>query len=195
MRLTIGPGNRRNDLVKPAKAAWETFVAEIGSLPMTCEPITFEAVGRSSSGTASAFVFIGPRYSAASELAMIVLAANFFEKTLNERTLTLLHECIHLRFMIGALRHRVVGSIVLNSAHRPPALLDQDVELFLDQRVGLAFGLRNFIDEIIAELYLKSEYPAFLPARITYYLEMRRGSLTLWQQAAPTLRPTALLHE
>jgi hypothetical protein len=60
-------------------------------------------------GVAKCFLFGNPKHPQ-SESALIVLSVSFFDKPVNERNLTLLHECIHLRFMSGPLRERVIES-------------------------------------------------------------------------------------
>lgn len=84
-------------------------------------------------------------------LPLIILSVGFFDRPAIERKLTLLHECIHIRFMLGSLRDRVIESHELEARHEILAL----ERLFLTQRLDLAFKFRSLVDEILAELYLK----------------------------------------
>jgi len=195
MRLIVGPENLRGSLVGPTTRRWNQFVAEIGALPCACGPVTFFDVRDGASGVACAFVFTGPRYPGNREYARIILSAGFFARTPAEQTLTLLHECIHLRFMMGPLRDRAVAAIELREIHAIPNDVADEEWTFLHHRVSLAFELRHFVDEILAECYLRAQYPAYLDARIAYYLSMRRGSINAWQQTVPTLQPTAIFLE
>lgn len=193
MDLIVGPADYRDDLTAEARTAWNAFVDEIGTLPFAYDHIRFDSNARSVSGIAGAFFYTGPRHPR--EFALILFSPSFFEKEPHERTLTLLHESIHLRFMLGPMRNRVIGSLELDQIYQVPDVTDPDDQQFLRQRRQLSFDFRSFIDEILAELYLKVAYPDYFRDRLAYYLAMRRRSLTLWQRGWPSLRPSALLYE
>jgi hypothetical protein len=197
MRLTVGPENYRNDLVGAAEAAWRAFEAAVGEIPFAfTPPPRFDWNARTAEGIAKCFVFGEPQRPQ-SEFALIVLSVGFFDKPANERNLTLLHESIHLRFMSGPLRARVTESERLDRVHRLPHIDDQGEYRFRSLRLGLACYFRNFADEILAELYLKTYYPAFLQGRVGYYLGMRRASFEQSREpdVPSTLRPYTILYE
>jgi hypothetical protein len=190
----VGPSEYRSDLVQDATTAWNEFVDEIGTLPFEYDKIRFDWNARSISGVAGALLFAGPRYPR--EFALMLVSPGFFQRERRERTLTLLHECSHLRFMLGTMRGKVIETIELERTYGlSDDVTDPEERRFLSQRIILAFDYRNFVDEIVAEFYLKTTYPAYARDRLLYYLDMRRGSSKLWQQAEPSLRPAALLYE
>jgi hypothetical protein len=195
LKLIVGPAGSRNDLTSAAKDSWTAFVSEIGTLPFECDPITFDSNARSHYGIAATFVYTGPLYRT-TEFALILLSPAFFEKSENQQFLTLLHESIHLRFMLGPLRERVIESLDLyRRLETPDDVTDDTQRLFLNQRLAIAFQFRNFIDEIVAELFLRKTYPAYLRRRIEHYAEMRRATLSLWKKALPTLQRHEISHE
>jgi hypothetical protein len=91
---------------------------------------TLDDSGRHASAVACAFLFAGPRYR--NELALIVLSTGFFDKQPHERTLRLLHECIHLRLMMDPLRDRAIENIELDRTHRTQPSVAGDERLFMD---------------------------------------------------------------
>ena len=195
--MTVGPEQYRTDLVGAAEQAWHAFEDAVGEVPVEFEPpVRFDWSGRTASGVAECILFADPQHPRR-DSALIVLSVTFFDKPTSERNLTLLHECIHLRFSSGLLRARVIESQHLGTVHQLPNVNDADEYSFRFRSLRLAWFFRNFVDEILVERYLKAQYPTYVGARSAYYLTMRRASFNRWKEpdVTATLKPYVILHE
>jgi hypothetical protein len=196
MRLYVGPDNHQVELLDHATEAWRVFCQAIGDdIPFEASRVYFQESARPANGIAACRYFTNgdPRR----ESCWILMSRSFFHLPERRRYLTLLHECIHLRFLMGSMRDRAVELDELERDHCPANAGDANEQQFYEHRLHLAFWYRSFVDEIVAELHLKAHYQAYLRERIVYYLEMRRGSFAKREQdtVAPSLKPHTVLFE
>lgn len=115
--------------------------------------------------------------------------------------LTLLHECIHMRFAIGAHRNRWIRirderQAADQRAH-DTAQTDVDLANFMFRRHDHAFTMVTLPDEIVAEQYLKDQYPDMFDDRAEYYRQMRLECRTQVEtpRSDRSLQPFAVFHE
>jgi hypothetical protein len=96
-----------------------------------------------------------------------------------EKRLTLLHECIHMRLAFREYRERWRRIQDLLRAHRSAAReaawRDIDLANYMERRSQHAYTLLTLPDEILAEQFLRRDYGEFFPSRAAYYTRMRRA--------------------
>src|ERR1041384_583948 len=162
MELRIGFDGGRIDRNGEAEAIWSDFAGRV-EVPFRYFPVRGHAHAAETNEIAySVFVLPGhPDYSG-QEYAQIVLGRRFPED-LEERTLTLLHESVHLATFMGSLRPAYEAKAQLSGKY------DSSTEL-----VQVAFKLADHIFEAVAELFVREKYPAYAVARARYLAGMQR---------------------
>ena len=195
MKLIVGPGRSRGDLVDATRSVWRDFEREFGGPVFPYSSLHFEAVEISPNATACADPRMGWRYQI-DEHVRVVLSQKFFQEPPQRQMLTLLHESIHLVLICDGLRARTIEAREKDIRHRPSAL-DHDVFKFETDRHSLAMPFYHFVDEILAEHYLQRYYPRFIEKRLAYYLDARRENFSrrIHTQVRPELLPYAHLYE
>src|SRR5688572_26946387 len=116
MRLYVGPDAWIPHLLPDAEAAWNRFCGEIpAGAPHAALIDVYEKDGIGNSNVA----ITEPQPGC--EDFWIVLGRRFFDgPTQEEQTLTLLHECLHVRLHAGPLRERTEQGLVINRQNWPP---------------------------------------------------------------------------
>ena len=194
MKLIVGPGQSRGDLVGNAQRAWEAFEKEFGGPVFPYSSLHFEAV-ETSPDIACADPRIGWRYQG-NKHVRVVLSERFFRQPPQRQTLTLLHESIHLVLICNGLRERTIEARERDIRHGPSAL-EHDVFEFESDRRHQSMVFYHFVDEILAEHYLQRYYPRFTERRLACCLEARRDhfSRRTHTKVRPELLPYAHLYE
>lgn len=169
VRLCVGPDAWIPDRLRDAVEGWLRFAQAIPAGPpgIACFDV-YEADGIGE----SVAVTVPER---GCRDFWIALGRRFFERPAEEeQTLTLLHECLHVRLHAGPLRERTEASLLLNQQNWPSPVGRRGD--FLAERYTIACWYRNFVDGMLAEQVLKQDFGDWFVRRWTYYREMRRNS-------------------
>ena len=196
MKLIVGPPVGRADLIPAAREAWSRFEDELSGPVFPYSGLELRPLeGSVGNVIACAYQRIGPRYQR-NEHVQIILSEQFFEAPAARRTLTLLHENIHLLLICDGLRERAIRARELEITHKASSF---DVGLFEFElaRHTVAMTLFHFVDEILAEHYLQMHYPRPSAPRLKYYLDLRRANFSgrTHTQVRRELLPYAHLYE
>ena len=165
MNLFVGFDRGAMERNSEAETIWATFAASL-AVPFTYDTFKGRAYAYETDGVACAsFIRDGHHDFRGTEYARIVLGNRFDAADPDERSLTLLHESIHLARSMGDLR---------------PV---DDVKAELCQRhdynaapARWAFRLADQILEADAEFFLKTRFPDRAGSRAKYYAAMQRGA-------------------
>ena len=91
------------------------------------------------------------------EHVQIVLGEQFFEQPADRRTLTLLHESIHLLLICDGLRDRAIQARELEIAHKASSFNVGLLFKFETDRYTVAMTLYHFVAEVLAEHFLRGK--------------------------------------
>ena len=171
MELRIGFDGGRKDRNGEAEAIWSDFAGRV-EVPFRCDSVRGVAYAVEANEIAYSMLIIPghPDYRGR-EYPHIVLGGRFPDDR-EQRTLTLLHESVHLATFMGALR----------PAYEAKAQLSGEYD-FAIERAQVAFRLADQIFEAAAELFVTEKYPAYAVARARYLAGMQQQACDdrLWE--------------
>jgi hypothetical protein len=197
------PGPDLNgSLQRRAQEAWDDLAAAV-QLPITASDVAVSVTTLQPTAKAwSKPLFSVPHYPHPIDIAQIILSRPLLSNApVNEVRLTLLHECIHMRFAMGPHRARWIRirderQAADQRAH-DTAPTNIDLANFMLRRHDHAFTIVTLPDEIVAEQYLKDEYTGLFQDRAEYYRQMRIGCRPQVEtpRSDRSLQPFAVFHE
>lgn len=189
-------------LQQRAHDAWDDLAATV-QLPITASDVAISLTTLQPTAKAwSKPLFSVPHYPQPRDVAQIILSRQLLlNAPTNEMRLTLLHECIHMRFAMGAHRQRWIRirheRQAADQRANDTAQTDVNLANFMLRRHDHAFTIVTLPDEIVAEQYLKDEYPNLFDERAEYYSQMRIECRTQVEtpRSDRSLQPFAVFHE
>jgi len=183
MELRIGFDGGRMDRNGEAEAIWSDFAARV-EVPFQYFRVRGYAYAAETNEIAYSMIVLPghPDYSG-QEYGQIVLGLRFPDNR-EERTLTLLHESVHLATFMGSLR----------PTYEAKAQLVEEYDVAIEL-VQVAFRLADQIFEAVAELFVREKYPAYAVARARYLANIQRQACAdrLWERLSEDTRAYGIL--
>ena len=165
-----------------AEAIWNDFAGRV-EVPFPYRVRGYAYAAETNEIAYSMLVLPGHPHYNGQTYAHIVLGTRFPDDR-EERTLTLLHESVHLATFMGALR----------PAYEAKGQLSKEYDVAIE-RVQVAFRLADQIFEAAAELFVRERYPAHAVARAKYLANMQRQACSdrLWERLSEDTRSFGIL--
>jgi hypothetical protein len=188
-RLSVVPDNNRVDRQRAAHDAWAAFEGSVPNHPFAGVRVEHDQTWEERLDSLAMAVPLLNANRSEVESGRIVLGERFFANgaSVDDRMLTLLHECIHLK-LCETMSARTIRLEALRDeeSHKDRDSLrtdSPDIVEFKRKRSVAAFQFLLFPDEVWAEVFLRDHYPEWFDRRLEALVRMREGNYATRQSA------------
>ena len=199
MEFQFGASSGNYQRNQDMQQVWDDFSTWVGQLPFKYTQFPVRAYANDIDGVAATDLLVPghPEYRN-SEVGRIVVDLPQFEPLgLQNRNLTLLHECCHLSSFVGGLRRTYDAKLAVIVRHGVAPSAQPTLDAFGLSKSLIARALADQLLEFDAERILRRDYDWHQAIRAEYFLEMRRAAIAAqrWLRVRESLRPYRLLLE